>query len=93
MRHNHMSERGDARLSMEIRRAIEDLTVFTLELGKCTIPSDATLEDFRIGPGHEGLLPRNPKVASFHYEGQVYFNLAHEIVGKTRVVSDRFRVA
>ena len=78
---------------MEIRRAIEDLSVFTLELGKRTIPTDATLEDFRIGPGHEGLLPRNPKVASFHYEGQIYFNLAHEIVAKTSVVADRFRVA
>jgi len=71
---------------MEIRRAIEDLTVFTLDLGKKTIPSNAKLEDFRIGPGHEGLLPRNPKVASFHYEGQVYFNLAHEIVDKTAIV-------
>lgn len=77
---------------MEIRRTIEDLTVFTLELGKRTIPTDATLEDFRIGPGHEGLLPQNPKVASFHYEGRIYFNLAHEIVGKT-IVADRFRVA
>jgi hypothetical protein len=71
---------------MEIRRAIEDLTVFTLDLGKTIVPANAKLEDFRIGPGHEGLLPRNPKVASFHYEGQVYFNLTHEIVGKTAIV-------
>ncbi len=54
-----------------------------MELQKRTIPANAILHDFRMGPGHEGLAPHNPDVASFHYDGQVYFNVAHEIVGRT----------
>lgn len=34
-------------------------------------------------PGHEGLAPHNPDVVSFRYDGQVYFNIVKEIVGKT----------
>jgi hypothetical protein len=41
---------------METRQA--DLIVFTLHLGKKIVPAGVTLEDFRIGAGHEGLLPR-----------------------------------
>jgi hypothetical protein len=40
-----------------------------------------------VGPGHEGLAPYNTDVASFHYEGEVYFNIVQEIVGKTVVVN------
>jgi hypothetical protein len=55
-------------------------------LDKVTIPAKAVLHDFRLGAGHEGLAPHNPDVASFHYDDQVYFNIAREIVGKTVIV-------
>jgi hypothetical protein len=50
------------------------------------IPPSAILRDFRVGPGHEGLLPHDAGVASFHYEGRVHFNLAHEILGYTKAI-------
>ena len=74
---------------VEVRQAIADLTVFTLDLKKAVIPAATLIDHFRVGPGHEGLLPQNPNVASFHCRGEVFFNLAHEIVGKTIVVSAR----
>jgi CheY-like chemotaxis protein len=73
--------------AVQFRQATRDLTVFTLDLKKTTIPAGAMLEDFRIGPGHEGLQPQNPNVASFHHGGEVLFNLAHEIINRTRLVS------
>ena len=54
-----------------------------MELKKRTIPANAILHDFRLGPGHEGLAQHNPDVVSFHYDGEVYFNVAHEIVSRT----------
>jgi hypothetical protein len=74
---------------MQTRQARAELTAYTLELKKATIPAHAVLHDFRVGLGHEGLAPHNPDVASFHYEGRVYFNVAHEIVGTTVIVSAR----
>jgi CheY-like chemotaxis protein len=73
----------------QFRQATADLTVFTLDLKKKIIPAGAILEDFRVGSGHEGLMPQNPNVASFHYGREVLFNLAHEIVNQTRIVSPR----
>jgi hypothetical protein len=61
--------------------------VYTMELEKRTIPANAILHDFRVGPGHEGLAPFVTDVASFHYAGEVYFNMSREIVGKTVVVN------
>ena len=58
-----------------------------MDLKKRTIPANAILHDFRVGPGHEGLASHNPDVVSFHYEGEVYSNIAHEIVGRTVVVN------
>ncbi len=72
---------------MQTRQARADLTVYSMELEKRTIPANAILHDFRIGPGHEGLAPFVTDVASFHYGGEVYFNMAYEIVGKTVVVN------
>jgi hypothetical protein len=71
---------------MQTRQAQTDLTAYTTKLNKVTIPAKAVLHDFRQGPGHEGLAPHNPDVASFHYDDQVYFNIAQEIVGKTVIV-------
>lgn len=64
-----------------------ELTAYTLDLNRRTIPSDSILYDFRVGPGHEGLAAHSPDVASFHYQGEVYFNVAHEIVGRSVVVN------
>lgn len=72
---------------MQIRQATAELSVYTSKLKKRKIPANAILHDFRIGPGHEGLAPHNPDVASFHYEGEVYFNITHEILGRTVIVS------
>ena len=72
---------------MQTRQARAELTVYTLELQKRIIPANAILHDFRVGPGHDGLARHNPDVASFHYEGEVHFNVAHEIIGRTVVVN------
>lgn len=72
---------------MQTRRAQAELSVFTLKLDKRTIPAKAMLHDFRLGLGHEGLLTDNPDVVSFRYDGEVYFNIAQEIIGKTVIVS------
>jgi len=72
---------------MQTRQTRAELTAYTLHLRKRTIPANAVLHDFRVGPGHEGLAQHNPDVASFHYEGEVYFNVACEIIGRTVVVN------
>ena len=72
---------------MQIRQTTAELSVYTSDLKKRTIPANVVLHDFRIGPGHEGLAPHNPDVASFHYEGEIYFNMINEIVGRTVIVS------
>jgi hypothetical protein len=72
---------------MQTRQARADLTVYTIGLKKRTIPANAILNDFRVWPGHEGLAPFVTAVAPFHYEGEVYFNMSHEIVGSTVVVN------
>jgi len=64
---------------MEQRQATRSFPAYTLQLEKRVIPAHAILHDFRVGRGHEGLQPENPHVASFHYEGIVYFNLLREI--------------
>lgn len=71
---------------MQVRQARADLTAYTLNLTKCTIPANAILHDFRLGPGHEGLAAHRTDVVSFRYEGEVYFNIIHEIAGKTVLV-------
>ena len=72
---------------MQTRQARAELKVYTMGLEKRTIPANAILHDFRVGPGHEGLAPFVTDVASFHYEGEVYFNMSHEIVGRTVIVN------
>jgi hypothetical protein len=72
-----------------IRQATRDFTAYTLQLQKKRIPADAILQDFRIGLGHEGPLPRDARVASFRYEGQLHFNLSAEVITHTRLVEIR----
>ena len=72
---------------MQIRQTTAEIPVYTSKLKKRMIPANAILHDFRVGPGHEGLAPHNPDVASFHYDGEIYFNISNEIVGRTVIVS------
>ena len=53
------------------------------------IPKGAVLVDFRVGPGHEGHPPENPNIASFYYEGVVYYASISEIKGKTKLAWSR----
>jgi hypothetical protein len=78
---------ADVVTPMQIRQARADLTAYTMDLSKRTIPASAILHDFRAGPGHEGLAPNSPDVASFRYDGELYFNMTHEIIDKTVIVS------
>jgi hypothetical protein len=39
-----------------------------------------------VGPEHEGLGEHNSDVVSFHFDSEVHFNIANEIVGRTVVV-------
>ena len=72
---------------MQTRQARTDLTAYTLELQKRTIPAKAILHDFRVGLGHEGPAANNPDVVSFRYHDQLYFNVLNEIIGKTVIVN------
>jgi len=73
---------------MQRRQATRSFSAYTRQLEKRVIPADAILEDFRVGEGHEGLQPENRSVASFRYEGDVYFNLMGEIMDNTRVAQE-----
>jgi hypothetical protein len=77
---------------MQTRQARSELIAYSRDLKKRTIPVNAILHDFRIGLGHEGLAPQNPDVVSFHFEGEVYFNISQEIVAKTVVVESAGRL-
>ena len=68
---------------MDRRKVTRPFPAFTLRLEKHVIPTGAILADFRVGRGHEGLRPHDENVASFRYDGKVYFNLREEIVGNT----------
>ena len=71
---------------VERRVVTHAFSAFTLDLQKRLFREGAVLDDFRIGPGHEGLRTLDHNVASFHYEGQVYFNISIEVVRHTRVL-------
>ena len=60
---------------------------YSMGLQKRTIPANAALHDFRMRPRHEGLRQHSPDGASLHFEAEVYFNVAHEVVGTTVIVS------
>jgi hypothetical protein len=72
---------------MQTRQTTSELTAYTSNLQKRTIPANVVLHDFRLAPGHEGPAQNSPDVASFHYDGQLYFNMAHEFIGKTVIVN------
>jgi hypothetical protein len=61
---------------MATRQAKIELTAYTMELQKRTIPTHAILHDFKTGPGHEGLATHNPDVASFRFDGELYTSMS-----------------
>jgi len=73
---------------MKTRRAIRIFPAFDLTYETKRIPAEAILQDFRIGKGHEGNAPENRRLASFHYEGRIYYNAASYIVGATKVIGE-----
>lgn len=73
--------------AIERRIVMRDFPAFTLCLDKRMIRQGAVLEDFRAGPGHEGLRPHDRSVASFHYDGRVYFNLIEEVGRNTKILN------
>lgn len=82
-----MGAAGSQTIRRSERRIVtRDFPAFTLFLDKHTIQKGAVLEDFRIGPGHEGLRPHDNNVASFHYQGQIYFNLSDEVSRNTKIL-------
>ena len=68
---------------MQTRKATAEFTAYTRHLEERRIPANAILHRFMMGPGHEGLAPHKTDVASFHYQGEIHFNVWHEFFGKT----------
>ena len=81
-----MAHRSHPDRRVERRVVTRAFSAFTLDLEKRLFPAGVVLDDFRIGPGHEGLRTLDHNVASFHYEGRVYFNIMAEVVRHTRVL-------
>jgi len=70
----------------EIRETAEPFPALDLTGNPRRIPVGARLTDVSLGPEHAGVPHTGPKLASFHYDGQVYFVSAGELFEKTRVV-------
>jgi len=71
----------------EIRETAEPFPGLDLSGDPRQIPVGARLTEIHWGPDQPGLPPEDPKLAAFHFDGQVYFVSAQELLQKTRVVS------
>jgi hypothetical protein len=70
---------------MEIHQVVERFTARDILDRPATLPQGAVLLDFRMGPGHEGHPRENPNIASFRYDGILYYVSLAEVRVKTRV--------
>ena len=70
----------------EIREATASFSALALSGDPRSIPVGAKLTDVRLGPEQQGTANRDPKLAAFHFDGQVYFGSARELLEKTRVI-------
>lgn len=70
----------------EIREAAEPFPAHDLSGDPRQIPVGARLTDVHLGPERPGLPRTDPKLAAFHFDGQVYFGSADELIQKTRVI-------
>lgn len=71
----------------ETREAGESFAALNLAGERHQIPAGALLTDVGLGPEAAGQPHGEPKLAAFHYDGQVYFSSAVDLFQKTRVVS------
>jgi len=70
----------------EIREAVESFPALALSGDPRSIPVGARLTDVRLGPEDQSIPNRSPKLAAFHFDGQVYFGSAHELFQKSKVI-------
>jgi hypothetical protein len=70
----------------EIREAAEAFPALDLTGDPHRIPAGARLTEVKLGPEQPGHAMRDPKLAAFNFDGQVYFGSAHELFQKTRVI-------
>jgi hypothetical protein len=70
----------------EIREVSASFPALDLTGDPRTIPVGAQLTDIRLGPEQPGNPNRDPNLAAFHFDGQVYFGSAHELFQKSKVI-------
>jgi len=70
----------------EIRETAEIFPALDLAGDRRQIPAGARLTDVKLGPEQPGHALRDPKLAAFHFDGQVYFGSAAELFQKTKVI-------
>lgn len=71
----------------EIRETAEAFPALDLSGFSRRIPVGARLTEVYLGPEDPGLPRTDPKLVAFHFDGQVYFGSAYELLRKTRAVS------
>jgi len=72
----------------EIRETTESFAALNLSGDPRQLPVGARLTEVHLGPEHPGLPRTDPKLAAFHFDGQVYFGSAAELLQKTTLISD-----
>lgn len=70
----------------EVREATQSFPALALSGDPRSIPVGARLTDVRLGPEDRGIPNRDPKLAAFHFDGQVYFGSAYELFQKSKVI-------
>jgi len=70
----------------EVREASETFRAHDLDGEPRQIPAGARLTGIHFGPDLPDTGHANPKLAAFHFEGQVYFGSAAELFRKTTVI-------
>ena len=71
----------------EVRETAETFPALNLSGDRRQIPVGARLTEVHLGPERPGFPLTDPKLAAFHFDGQVYFLSADELLLKTRVIS------
>jgi len=71
----------------EIRETTEAFHALDLGGYSWQIPVGARLTQVYLGPEDTGFPRTDPKLAAFHFDGQVYFGSACKLLQKTRVIS------
>ena len=70
----------------EAREVSESFPALDLSGDRRSIPVGARLTAIRLGPEQPGNPNRDPNLAAFHFDGQVYFGSAFELFQKSRVI-------